>query len=71
MVIKLSLRADPEGRAEGSGVARTPKKFRTPKGDYRTKQLFSSIASLFKMETSLKGNNLFQEGANCFLKEFY
>ena len=31
---------------------------RTSKGDYWTKQRFSSIASLFKMTTSLKGENL-------------
>ena len=37
-----------------NGEVRTLKKFRTSKGDYKIKQWFSSIASLFKMETSLK-----------------
>ena len=40
-----------------NGVARILKKSRTSKGDYWIKQLFSSIASLFKMGTSLKGKN--------------
>ena len=31
------------------------------------KQLFSSIASLFKLGTSLKGKNLLPEGVNSFL----
>ena len=31
--------------------------------------IFSSIASLFKMGTSLKGKNLLPEGANSFLYE--
>ena len=47
-----------------NGVARTLKKLRTPKGDYWIKQRFSSIGSLFKMGTSLKGKNLLPEGAN-------
>ena len=56
------------------GLARTLKKLRTPKGDYLKgdywiKQWFSSIASLFKMGTSLKGKNLLPEGANSFLYE--
>ena len=38
-----------------NGIARTLKKLRTSKGDYWIKQRLSSIASLFKMETSLKG----------------
>ena len=38
-----------------SGVARTPKKLRTSKGDYWIKQWFSSIASLFEIGTSIKG----------------
>ena len=37
---------------KNNSVARTPKKLRTPKGDYWIKQWFSSIASLFKMRTS-------------------
>ena len=48
------------------GVATTLKKLRTSKGDYSIKKWFSSIAFLFKMETSLKGKNLLPEGANCF-----
>ena len=40
--------------AEFIRVARMLKKLRTSKGDYLTKQWFSSVASLFKMGTSLK-----------------
>ena len=47
-----------------NGVARTLKKLRTSKGAYWIKQPFSSIASLFKMRTSLKGKNLLPDGAN-------
>ena len=43
------------------------KKLRTSKGNYWIKQWFSSIASLFKMGTSLKGKNLLPWGANSFL----
>ena len=50
-----------------NGVARTLKTIRTSKGDYWHKQRFSSIASLFKIGTSLKGKNLLLEGANSFL----
>ena len=50
------------------GVVSMLKKLRTSKGDYSIKQWFSSIASLFKMGTSLKGKNLLPEGANSFLK---
>ena len=46
--------------------ARLLKKLRTSKGDYWIKQWFSSIASLFEMETSLRGKNLLPEGAKCF-----
>ena len=49
-----------------NGVARTLKNLRIPKGDYWIKQWFSSIASLFKMGTSLKGKNLLPEAANSF-----
>ena len=42
-----------------NGVARTQKKLRTSKGDYVIKQWFSSIASLFKIGTSLKGKSKF------------
>ena len=49
------------------GVARTLKRLRTSKGDYWIKQWFSSIASLFKMGTSLRGKNLLPEGANSSL----
>ena len=52
-------------------VARTLKNVRISKGDYWIKQWFSSFASLFKMGTSLKGKNLFPEGANSFLWEHY
>ena len=52
-----------------NGVAITLKKIHTSKGDYWIKQWFSSIASLYKMGTSLKGKNLLQEGANSFLYE--
>ena len=41
----------------------------TSKGDYWIKQRFSSITSLFKLGTSLKGKNLLPEGANSFLLE--
>ena len=51
----------------GNGVDRTLKKLRTPKGNYWIKQWFSSMASLFKMGTSLRGKNLLPEGANSFL----
>ena len=44
-----------------NGVARMLKKLRTSKGDYRIKQWFSSIATHFKMGTSLKGKNLLPE----------
>ena len=50
-------------------VALTLKKLRTSKGDYCIKQRFSTITSLCKMGTSLKGKNLLPEGANSFLKE--
>ena len=52
-----------------NGIPRTLKKLRTSKRDYGTKQRFSTIMSLFKMETSHKGKNLLLEGANSFLKE--
>ena len=55
-----------------NGVARTLKKLRTSKEDCWIKQRFSSVATLFKMRTSLKGNNLllkFPEGVNSFLYE--
>ena len=42
-------------------------KLRTSNGDYCIKQGFSTIMSLFKMGTSLKGKNLLPEGANSFL----
>ena len=48
---------------EDNDVARTVKKIRTSKGDYWIKQWFASIASFLKMGTSLKGKNLFPEGA--------
>ena len=51
----------------GIGVARTLKKLRTSKLDYWIKQLFSSIASLFKMGTSLKGKNLQREQILSFM----
>ena len=41
-----------------NSVARTLKKLRTSKEDNWNKQRFSSIASLFKIGTSLKGKNL-------------
>ena len=41
----------------------------TSKGDYWVKKWVLSIASLFKMGTSLKGKNLLPEGANYFLYE--
>ena len=40
---------------EFNGVVRTLKKSRTSKGDYCTKQRFSTITSVFKAGTSLKG----------------
>ena len=52
-----------------NGEARTLKKLRTSKGDYSIKHWFSTISSLFKMGTSLKGKNLLPEGANSFLSE--
>ena len=48
--------------------SRTEKKLRTSKGDYWIKHWFTSIVSLFKMGTSLKGKNLLPEGANSFYK---
>ena len=50
-----------------NGVARTLKKLWTYKGDYCIKQWFSTITSLFKRGTSLKGKNLLREGVNSFL----
>ena len=50
-----------------NGVTRTLKELGTSKGDYRIKQWFSYIASLFMMGTPLKGKNLFPLGANSFL----
>ena len=44
------------------------KKLRTSKGDYWIKQRFSSIASLSKMGTSLKGKNLFQREQILYFK---
>ena len=41
--------------------SRNAEKLRTSKGDYLINQWFSSIAFLFKMGTSLKGNNLLPE----------
>ena len=52
-----------------NGVARTLKKYTHIKGDYWNKQRFSSISSLFKMGTYLKGKNLLPEGANSLLLE--
>ena len=52
-----------------NSVARTLRKLRTSKGDYWIKQLFSSTASLLKMETSLKGKNFLPGCANSFLYE--
>ena len=46
---------------KNNDVVRTLKKLGTSKGDYWIKQGFSSIASLFKMGTSLKGKNLLPE----------
>ena len=43
-----------------NGVARTLKTLRTSKGDYCIKQCFSTITSLFKMGTALKGKNCSQ-----------
>ena len=57
------------GRMMCNVVARTLKKLRTSKGDYWIKHRFSSVVSLFKMGTSLKGKNLLPEGANSFLYE--
>ena len=52
-----------------NGVARTLKKLLTSKGDYWINQKFSSIVSLYKRGTSLKGKNLLPEGVNSFLYE--
>ena len=51
-------------RYKDNGVARTLKKVRTSKGDYWIKKWFSSISSLFKMRTFLKGKNLLPDEAN-------
>ena len=58
-----------ENLITSNGVAGTLKKLPTSKGDYWIKQWFFSIASLFKMGTSLTGKNLLPEGANSFLYE--
>ena len=50
-----------------NGIARMLKKLLTSKGDYWIKQWLSSIASLFKMGTSVKGKNWLPEGANSYL----
>ena len=50
-----------------NGKARKLKKLSTSKGEYCIKQGFSTITSLFKMGTSLKGKNLLPEGVNYFL----
>ena len=44
-------------------------KIRKSKWDYCIKQWFSTITSLLKMGTSLKGKTLLPEGANSFLLE--
>ena len=49
------------------GLAGTLKVIRTSKTDNLIKQWFSSIMSLFKMETSPKGKNLLPKGVNSFL----
>ena len=54
-------------KMNNNGIARTLKMLGTSKGDYWIKQWFSSIASLFKMGTSLKGKNFLPEGTNSFL----
>ena len=50
-----------------NGIARMLKKLRISEGVYWNKQRLYSIASLFKMGTSLKEMNLLPEGANSFL----
>ena len=52
-----------------NGVARTLKKICTSRGDYWNKQYICSIASLFKMETSLKRKNSLPLGVNYVLLE--
>ena len=52
-----------------NGIAKMLNKLHTSKGDYWIKQWFSSIGSLFKMGTSLKGKNLLPEGAKNLLPE--
>ena len=49
---------------EAKGVAITLKKLRTSKGDYRTKQGFSSIAPLIKMGTSQRERILSFKGSS-------
>ena len=44
-------------------------KLDTSRGGYWNKQWLSSIASLFKLGTSLKGKNLLPKGAKSFLEE--
>ena len=54
-------------KTSGNVVARALKMLRTSEGNYCIKQRFSTITSLFKMGTSLKGKNLLPAGANSFL----
>ena len=65
---KIPSPAWPELRADAAinVVARTLKQICTPKVDYWIKQWFSSIASIFKMGTSIKEKNVLLEGANSF-----
>ena len=53
------------------GVARMLLKLRTSKGDYCTKQRFSSVTPLFKMGTALKGKNLLPEVPYGMENHFY
>ena len=66
---RRAFKAQTSQRIRSNSVARSLKKLRTSKGDYWIKHWFSSIAPLFKMETSLKGKNFFHGGANSFLYE--
>ena len=49
-----------------NGVAKTMKKLRKSKGDYQIKHCFSSIVSLFKVGTSLKGKEFAPRGSEFF-----
>ena len=73
---KMFKKYQPTTKVHEKWLTMTLKKLRTSKGstsgsssDALQLRAFSTIASLFKMRTSLKGKNLLPKGANSFLYE--